>query len=137
MVQASEDVEGYWLQQLAAQADFIRAKARPVFRAVEYATVREDWPGKRERAIEKVRKMIVGAASNGGRALVVAARVAGAGPYQQFLNGLRYSFNGKGIAPHPNLTRWMEKEIERWIAGLSRSIKGASPSGAGSRVSAR
>ncbi len=120
----SEDVEGHWLQQLAAQADFIRAKARPAFRAIEYATVREDWPGKREQAIEKVRKMIAGTASNGGRALVIAARLAGPGPYQQFLNGLRYSFNGKGIAPHPNLTRWMEQEIKRWIAGLTPSIKG-------------
>jgi hypothetical protein len=26
--------------------------------------------------------------------------------------------NDQGIAPHPNLTRWIEKEIEHWIAGL-------------------
>ncbi len=36
----------------------------------------------------------------------------GSGPYNRFLKGLNYQMNAKGLAPHPNLTRWLEKDIE-------------------------
>jgi len=42
-------------------------------------------------------------------------RIAGAGPYRRFLAGLDYVLNDQGIAPHPNLTRWIEEQIEAWI----------------------
>jgi hypothetical protein len=49
---------------------------------------------------------------------VISNRVAGAGPYRKYLRSLDYVLNDKGIAPHPNLTRWLEKEIKAWIASL-------------------
>lgn len=43
------------------------------------------------------------------------ARPAPGSPYRRFLAGLDYVLNGQGIAPHPNLTRWVEEQIEAWI----------------------
>ncbi len=48
-------------------------------------------------------------------ALVISDRITGAGPYRRMLAGLDYVLNGRGIAPHRNLTRWVEEQIETWI----------------------
>jgi hypothetical protein len=32
-------------------------------------------------------------------------------PIQHYLKGLNFKINLKGLAPHPNLTNWLEKEI--------------------------
>jgi hypothetical protein len=67
-----------------------------------------------------VRKLIAQANQAGNRVLVIANRLSGAGPYGKLLQGLSFELNGKGIAPHPNLTRWMEGAIEGWITSLER-----------------
>jgi len=113
---AGEDEEDqFWIEQMEKWAEFIRAKAPRRFRAIKVATVREDWPEKRERAVAQVRWMIEDAGRDGGRVLVISTRIAGAGPYRRFLAGLDYVLNDQGIAPHPNLTRWVEEQIETWI----------------------
>ena len=33
-------------------------------------------------------------------------------PIQHYLKGLNLKINLKGLAPHPNLTKWLEKGIE-------------------------
>lgn len=78
-------------------------------------TILEDWPDQRERAVADVRRMIEDAQRDGGRALVISNRIAGAGPDRRVLAGLDYVLNDQGIAPHPNLTRWIEEQIEAWI----------------------
>lgn len=110
-----DEDDTFWIEQMEKQAEFIRAKAPAKFRAIKVATVREDWPEKRERAVSDVRKMIEEAQQDGGRVLVISDRIAGAGPYRRFLTGLDYVLNGLGIAPHPNLTRWVEEQIQAWI----------------------
>ncbi|MBI4522925.1 MAG: hypothetical protein HY695_03825 [Deltaproteobacteria bacterium] len=105
----------FWLEQLKLKASFIQERAPQKFRAVVGATVREDWPAQRTKAVAKVRTIIEEASGDGGRVLVIADRPTGAGPYQRILAGLPYTLNGKGLAPHPNLTRWIEKEIENWM----------------------
>jgi hypothetical protein len=82
--------------------------------------VREDWPEKRDQAVAAVRKLIAQANQAGNRVLVIANRLSGAGPYRKLLQGLSFELNGKGIAPHPNLTRWMEGAIEGWIRSLEQ-----------------
>ena len=52
--------------------------------------------------------------------LVIADRPTGAGPYRRMLDGLPYTLNGKGLAPHPNVTKWIEKEIEKWMEQVTR-----------------
>lgn len=105
----------FWIEQMTQQAEFIRAKAPRKFRAIKVATIREDWPEKREHAVVEVRKMIEEAGRDSGRALVISNRIVGTGPYRKLLSGLDYTLNDRGIATHPNLTRWMEEQIQAWI----------------------
>jgi len=114
----SEETNRLWLKKMEAQAQFIKERSTKPFKAIHVATLREDWPEKREKAVEEIRKMIEEASKEGGRAVVISNRIAGAGPYQKYLKGLDYIFNGTGIAPHPNLTRWIEQEVDRWRRGL-------------------
>jgi sirohydrochlorin cobaltochelatase len=68
--------------------------------------------------VTDLRELIAKTSRGGERILVISNRVAGAGPYRKYLRSLDYVLNDKGIAPHPNLTRWLEKEIKAWIASL-------------------
>lgn len=110
-----DEDDRFWVAQMEKQAELIRARAPAKFRAIKVATVREDWPEKRDQAVAEVRRMIDEARKDGGRALVISDRIAGAGPYRRMLAGLDYVLNGRGVAPHPNLTRWVEEQIETWI----------------------
>ena len=56
--------------------------------------------------------MVQEAGRDGGRALIVDARVNGPGPGDRFLAGLDYANNSRGFAPHPTLKRWAEEKIE-------------------------
>jgi hypothetical protein len=89
-------------------------------KAIHAATVREDWPEHRARAVNDVRKIIQDA-SQQGRALVIADRLYGAGPYRTLFDGLEYSLNDKGLA-HPVLTQWLETGIANATAVLAQPI---------------
>ncbi|MBI4490489.1 MAG: hypothetical protein HY694_15505 [Deltaproteobacteria bacterium] len=118
---AGGDAENhYWLEQLAGKADFIQERVPRKFKAVLGTTVREDWPVQRAKAVANVRAMIEEASRDGGRVLVISDRPAGAGPYPRMLEGLHYTLNGKGLAPHPNVTKWIDKEIKKWTEGMIR-----------------
>ncbi len=114
-----DEDDQFWVEQMTQQAEFIQAKAPRRFRAIQVATVREDWSEKRERAVANVRTMIEEAGRDGGRALVISNRIVGTGPYRKLLSGLDYTLNDRGIATHPNLTRWVEKQIEEWSSSLT------------------
>jgi sirohydrochlorin ferrochelatase len=103
-----------WLEKLRIRAEYIREKSSKPFKAIQVATIREDWPEKREKALQEIREMIQKGNKDGGRVLVISARIAGAGPYQKYLKGEDYVFNGTGVAPDPNLTQWMSREINVW-----------------------
>ena len=53
-------------------------------KALLAGTVREDWPDQREKAVKEVRQLIQDASKN-GRALVIADRLYGSGPYKTCL----------------------------------------------------
>ncbi|MBI2882749.1 MAG: hypothetical protein HYY11_02390, partial [Candidatus Methylomirabilis oxyfera] len=110
----------FWIEQMTQQAEFIGTKAPRTFRAIKVATVREDWPEKRGHAVAEVRKMIEEAGRDSGRALVISNRIVGTGPYRKLLSGLDYTLNDRGVATHPNLTRWVEERIEEWIDTIGR-----------------
>ncbi|MGQ0545134.1 MAG: sirohydrochlorin chelatase [Betaproteobacteria bacterium] len=100
------------LEQLAAQ---MRASSTP-FRAIRYATWREDWADKREPWIARVRGLVA-EASRDGRALVIPARTNGRGPEARFLDGLEFQL-GEGFAPHPLFLRWVEEQVQAGAAAL-------------------
>jgi len=106
-----------WLEVMNAHADRIKRQSGASFRAIGAATLREDWPEKREAAVARLKEMIR-EGNNGGRVLLISNRLYGSGPYKHYLDaaglrdGIDYVMNGQGFAPHPLLTRWLEKGIE-------------------------
>jgi len=113
-----------WLRKLGSIGEQMRANGGAAFRAIRAATWREDWPEKRAAWVAKARTMVEEAARDGGRALVIPARVNGRGPEREYLKGLDFEL-GSGFAPHPHFARWVEKQIELGAAELGR------PTGAG------
>ncbi|MDV6344209.1 sirohydrochlorin chelatase [Nitrosomonas sp. Is37] len=104
-----------WLQILETLATHMRKIGGNEFRAIKVATWREDWPDKREPWIEKVRAMVNEAQKQGGRALIIPARVMGEGHEKMFLAGLEYEL-GLGFAPHPLFVQWVDEQIKSGMA---------------------
>ena len=73
--------------------------------------LREDWPEKREEALNEIKK-IIREGNETGKVIIISNRLYGSGPYKHFLKGLKFDINSKGLAPHPNLTTWLEKGID-------------------------
>lgn len=86
------------------------------FRAVRCETLREDWPERRAEAERRIRQFVSAGSRDGGRVLVVPFRIAGFGPYAEVLAGLEYVADGRGLCPHPNMTRWIAEAAERCFA---------------------
>lgn len=111
-----------WLA--AMQANIERLKQDPHcarLKAIRAATVREDWPELREKAVAETRGMIQEGART-GRVLVIANRLYGSGPYKKLLNGLDYVMNEKGLS-HPVLTRWVEEGIAQAFLPLTNPLE--------------
>lgn len=113
----SDQQNEQWLRILETLAKQMRAAGGNVFRAIEVATWREDWPEKREVWIEKVRTMVQTARQQGGRALVIPARTTSEGFEQRFLAGLEYEL-GSGFAPHPLFVQWVDEQVKAGITLL-------------------
>lgn len=115
-----------WLQVM--EANISRLKEEPhcsKLKSIRAATVREDWPELREKAVAEIRDMIQEEARE-GRVLVIADRLYGSGPYKKLLAGLDYVLNDKGLA-HPALSRWLEDEVEQRAAVLAAPLLSANP----------
>lgn len=100
---------GRWIAKLDARAGAIRTRAP--FRRVQVETLREDWPDKRAAAETKIRAFVERAKAEGGTAIVIPFRVQGFGPYADVLHGLDYTADKKGLIPHAEVTKWIEREI--------------------------
>lgn len=104
------------------------------------ATVREDWPEKREKAVVQLKEKIEEAKRHGS-VLLISHRLRGAGPYRALLErvGIKnkedYEINGKGFVPHPAITRWLEKGIEREMTAMSGPMSPTAPAGVGGNIS--
>ena len=114
----NDDANARWLVLLESLADQMAALGGDDFRAIKFATWREDWPDKRDEWIERVRKMVETARKDGGRALVIPARTNATGPEEEFLEGLEFEL-GEGFAPHPLFARWVESQIEVGLRDLT------------------
>ncbi|MBI2312459.1 MAG: cobalamin biosynthesis protein CbiX [Betaproteobacteria bacterium] len=110
---------GHWLKNLEAMTAHMRSNGGAAFRAIRFATWREDWPEKRAPWIAKVKEMVTEAAREEGRAIVIPARTTGQGPEKEFLRGLDFEL-GSGFAPHPLFARWVERQISAGVAALGR-----------------
>ena len=120
----TDEDNNHWLSVIKANADWVKKDPRCApFKTIKAATVREDWPEQREKAVAEVRKMIEDDAKT-GRVLVIANRMYGSGPYKKMLKGLEYVLNEKGFAG-PVLTRWLEEGIAEVATALARAMDGA------------
>ncbi len=107
-----------WLEQLDRLAERMRNMGGAPYRAIKYATWREDWPDKREAWIERVRNMVREARRDGGTAIVIPARTNGRGREPEFLEGLSFAL-GEGFAPHPLFAAWVESQIRDGMDDLA------------------
>lgn len=119
---AGEDSQNAaWMQILERLAEQMRIMGGDQFRAIKFATWREDWPGKREEWIARIRDMVEKAREDNGRAIVIPARTNSVGPEDEFLEGLDYVL-GEGFAPHLLFARWVELQIQEGITALTARV---------------
>ena len=97
-----------WIAEINQRT--VRFRRDPGFRRIEVMTLREDWPEKREEAEERIRAFVTRANEEGGEAIVVPFRVFGFGPYEEVLEGLEFSSNGKGLIPHVAVSQWLDRQ---------------------------
>lgn len=109
-----------WLDLLGSLAKQMRADGGSDFRAIRVATWREDWPAKSKPAIAQVRDMVKAAQRDGGRALVIPARVNGRGAADRYLAGLDFGW-GEGFAQSPLFADWVEQQVQAGIAELDHA----------------
>ena len=107
-----------WLSKLDALANAVRQRAP--FRRVQVETLREDWPDKRVDAEKRIRGYVERAKSEKGTAIVIPFRVQGFGPYKEVLKDLDYTADGKGLIPHPEVTKWIDAQIATLHTGTFR-----------------
>lgn len=99
-----------WVQYMEARTAPLQALGS--FHAIKVATLREDWPEKREAAEREVRDFVAAANAAGRTAIVVPFRVHGFGPYAAVLDGLHYVADEQGLVPHPAIGDWIARQAE-------------------------
>lgn len=104
-----------WLRAIGAHAAVVR-ESLP-FHDVRVETLREDWPRKRKRAEQRIRRFARTAAAQGRRLIVIPYRVHGFGPYAEVLEPYDYAADQRGLVPHPQVTAWIRRQIETLAAG--------------------
>jgi hypothetical protein len=107
----------HWRQLLASLAEQMRQGGGANFRAIHFGTWREDWPDKRGPEIAAIRQHVEEASRDGGRSIVVPARMQGRGDEKTWLKDLSFEL-GSGFAPHPLFAQWFEEKIQESIAAL-------------------
>lgn len=106
-----------WLSVMNRNIEQMKANSRCAgFKAIHAATVREDWPDLREKAVADVRNLIQDSQKN-GHVLLIANRLYGSGPYQNMFEGLEFKMNSKGFA-HPVIRQWLEAGIQQILTAL-------------------
>lgn len=87
-------------------------RERNSYHAIRVATLREDWPDKRQAAEDEIRAFVQAANNAGRRAIVIPFRVFGFGPYGELLEGLDYVTDEQGLIPHPAIGHWIQRQAE-------------------------
>ena len=109
-----DETDNAWRKAMQTHLDRIQRQSTIPFKKVVALTLREDWPEKRKTAIEKIKNEIA-LGNKTGKVIIISDRLYGSGPYKNFLKGIEYEMNHKGLAPHSNLTTWLEEGIKRVI----------------------
>jgi len=113
----ADDAENQrWLESINERAGVLRQQG---FHSVHIATLREDWPDKREQAQDEVRAFVADSAANGRTPIVIPYRVHGFGPYARVLDGLDYVADGQGLVPHAAVTSWIERQVNELHSALA------------------
>ena len=107
----NEQAEKLRNEKMDSHISWIQKQSNPPFKKIIGMTLREDWPDKRAKAVKEIKK-VVKEGNSSGKVIIISNRLYGSGPYNHFLKGLKFEMNSKGLAPHPNLTKWLEKGIE-------------------------
>ena len=108
----TDESDKAWRKAMQNHLDRIQKNSAIPFKKVIALTLREDWPDKRKEALKEIKKEVELGNQN-GRVIIVSDRLYGSGPYKHFLEGIKYDLNYKGLAPHANLTMWLEKGVQR------------------------
>ena len=124
--QGDDKANRKWLDLLASLAQQMRAAGGDAFHAIETATWREDWPDKNKVEVKRVRDMVEQASRDGGRVLIVPARINGRGAADRYLKCLDYGWS-EGFAQTPYFARWFEQEIGRGVDKLNAAYGTDSP----------
>ncbi len=98
-----------WIASISERAQLLRERGG--FNDIHVASLREDWPEKREVAQAQVRDYLSRSRAEGRTPIVIPYRVHGFGPYAEALEGLDYVSDGKGLIPHPAVADWIEDQI--------------------------
>jgi hypothetical protein len=110
-----------WITAIEARAAEIR-ESLP-FHEVKVMTLREDWPEKRKEAEQRIVEYVARAKTEGRRAIVIPFRLSGFGPYAEVLAGQEYVADQRGLLPHVNITRWIERQAEELREGPARPAR--------------
>lgn len=115
----SDEDNERWLSVINANIEKLREDPHCAkLKAIKAATVREDWPELREKAVKEVRELIE-EGNKTGRVLVISNRLYGPGPYPEMLAGLDFEFNGKGFLSQI-IARWLDQSIQH----VTEQLKG-------------
>jgi sirohydrochlorin ferrochelatase len=125
-----DSINDHWRHLLESLAQQMRASGGADFRAIKTGTWREDWPDKRAPEVAAIRALVEDATRDGGRALVIPARMQGQGDERELLKGLTFEL-GTGFSPHPLFARWVEEKIREGVAALEAT---KTPVGTASRA---
>lgn len=117
--EGDDTINQKWLLKLNLLADSVRQLGP--FRAVQVATLREDWHHKRSRAEKKIRQFVKKGNENKGQVIVIPFRLFGFGPYRSVLKNLKYLSDGKALLPHPAVTKWIREQAVTCIKNMGAS----------------
>ena len=119
----SDEDNQRWLSVINANIEKLRREPHCAkLKDIKAATVREDWPELRKKAVKEVRELIQ-EGNKTGRVLVISNRLYGPGPYPKMLDGLDFEFNGKGFLS-PVIERWLDQSIQQVTERLREPTRG-------------
>ncbi len=118
----SDEDNQRWLSVINANIEKLRQDPHCAkLKDIKAATVREDWPELREKAVKEVRELIQ-EGNKTGRVLVISNRLYGPGPYPKMLAGLDFELNGKGFLS-PVIANWLDQSIQQVTGTTERTEK--------------
>ena len=108
--EGDDNINSKWIERIERLSKAIQNIG--TFRKIRIETLREDWQNKKKIAEAKIRKFVA-VESKSGEVLVVPFRVYGFGPIESVLKDLEYRSDGRGLLPHPIITKWLMKEASQ------------------------